>query len=144
MPLGDCRLGLEAIAPDIREMTLQEETLLAPKAWRSTASRRPVVRLLGSYDTYLMGYASRVHAVSPEREKQILPGGGMLRPTICVDGRFVGTWTSAKTQKKLTVTLEPFGRIEDAWAGEIEAEAKDIARFEGLADAVVGHTPRAK
>lgn len=145
LPLGDCRLGMEAISQEFREVSSTAgETLLVPKGWRSASARRPVVRLLGAYDTYLMGYASRAHAVSPEWEKIVLPGGGILRPTICVDGRFVGTWASAKTAKKLTVTVEPFGRIEDAWVGQIEAEAADIARFEGLAEAVVGHTPRAK
>jgi len=132
LPLGDCRLGLEAIAKDIREMTVAGETLLAPKGWRSTASRRPVVRLLGSYDTYLMGYASRSHAVDQAGEKVILPGGGVLRPTICVDGRFVGTWRAKKSAKRFDVTLEPFGGLDDAWLPTLEAEAADIARFEGI------------
>lgn len=145
LPLGDCRVGLEAIGKEMREVgSAAGDTLLAPKGWRATAPRGPVVSLLGAYDTYLMGYASRAHAVSLADEKQVLPGGGILRPTICVDGRFVGTWTSEKSAKRLKVALEPFGRIEDSWVSQIEAEASDIARFEGIAEAVVGHTPRAK
>ena len=56
----------------------------------------------------------------------ILPGGGILRPTICVDGRFVGTWSQKKTKKKLDVTLEPFDRVDERWMPAIEAEAADI------------------
>lgn len=145
LPLGDCRLGLEAIGTEIREVSSATGgTLLAPRGWKPAASRRPIVSLLGAYDTYLMGFASRAHAVTPEWEKMVMPGGGILRPTICVDGRFVGTWASKRTVKKLTVTLEPFGRIEDSLGSQIEAEAADIARFEGVAEAVVGHTPRAE
>jgi hypothetical protein len=91
-----------------------------------------VVRLLPAFDTYLMGYESRLHAVDEAGEKVILPGGGVLRPTICVDGRFVGTWSRKNTKSKLTVTLEPFDRIDERWMPAIEAEAADMGRFEGL------------
>lgn len=133
LPLGDCRLGLEAIAGRIREVQVDGgETLLAPRGWRQVAPSGSVVRLLGAYDTYLMGYATRAHAVAPEHEQRILPGGGILRPTICVDGRFAGTWSSAKSAKRLTVTLEPFGDLDPGWVEAIAAEVTDIGRFEGL------------
>ena len=68
-------------------------------------------------------------------EKVILPGGGVLRPTICVDGRFVGTWRQKKSAKRVDVTLEPFSPLDDAWLPALEAEAADIGRFEGLEEA---------
>lgn len=133
LPLGDCRLGLEAVDKEIREVSLSTgETLLAPKGWKPAPSRAPVVRLLGAYDTYLMGFASRAHAVTPEWEKKVLPGGGILRPTICVDGRFVGTWASKKAGGKLTVTLEPFAFLDEGWLAALEGEVADIGRFENL------------
>lgn len=138
LPLGQCRFGLDAIAHEIREVKLASGVAaFAPKGWRASVPRSPVVRLLGAYDTYLMGYENRRHAVSESDEKQVLPGGGVLRPTICVDGRFVGTWTSKKAGKRLTATLEPFGRLKGAWRDAIEREAADIARFEGLESASV-------
>ena len=81
-----------------------------------------------------MGYASRSHAVGEAGEKAILPGGGILRPTICVDGRFVGTWSRKNAKKKVTVTLEPFDRLDEDWLLALEAEAADIARFDGFAE----------
>ena len=79
-----------------------------------------------------MGYASRSHAVDEAGEKVILPGGGVLRPTICVDGRFVGTWRQKKSAKRLDVALEPFAPLDEVWLPALEAEAADIGRFEGL------------
>jgi hypothetical protein len=84
-----------------------------------------------------MGYASRSHAVDAAGEKMILPGGGILRPTICVDGRFAGTWSQAKSKTKLAVRLDPFARIDERWGPALAAEAADIARFEGLEKAEI-------
>ena len=58
-----------------------------------------------------------------------------MRPTICIDGRFVGTWRSKKSARGIDLTLEPFSPLEDAWLPALEAEAQDVARFEGLAEA---------
>ena len=55
-----------------------------------------------------------------------------MRPSITVDGRFVGTWSSKRSGRKLAVTLEPFERIEAGWEQALAAEVADIGRFEGL------------
>ena len=96
-----------------------------------------MVRLLPAFDTYLMGYASRAHAVDEAGAKRILPGGGILRPTICVDGRFVGLWSSKRSGKRLEVELEPFAGFDERWREAIAAEVADIGRFEGV-DAALG------
>ncbi len=70
LPLGQCRAGLAAIADEMREVKLASgDAALAPKGWRARAPRSPAVRLLGAYDTYLMGYENRRHAVERERRK---------------------------------------------------------------------------
>ena len=51
------------------------------------AARSPVVRMLGAFDNYNLGYVDRGHAVAPEHEQRIVPGGGIVRPAITVDGR---------------------------------------------------------
>lgn len=132
LPLGDCRSAIESIAGELRTaMKIGDDDALAPKGWTARKPASPVVKLLGAYDTYLMGFDSREHAVGPEGEKKILPGGGVLRPTICVDGRFAGTWSSKRSGAKLTVTLEPFGELDPAWDEALRAEVADIGRFEG-------------
>ena len=140
LPLGECRLGMERIAAELEQLGGAGQALFAPKGFDTRAPRSPVVRLLPHFDTYLMGYASRSHAVDEAGEKVILPGGGILRPTICVDGRFVGTWSRKNSQNKVSIKLEPFEpfeRIDERWMPALEAEARDIARFEGFSEAAV-------
>jgi DNA glycosylase AlkZ-like len=141
LPLRDCRLGLQRIASELVEVrgcsaAGAPTTLLALRDTKLRAPRAPLVRLLPSFDTYLMGYATRAHAVDDPGERRILPGGGVLRATICVDGRFVGLWASKRNGNRLTVTLEPFEPLDGSVLSALEAEVSDIGRFEGLAAAL--------
>ena len=146
LPLRDCRAGLARIASELAEHSAgatstsmgrttrpagPDPPLLPLRASRPRVQRSPLVRLLGAFDTYLMGYASRRHAVDEARERRILPGGGVLRPTICVDGRFAGLWASKRSGRKLAVTLEPFSPLGDDVIAAIETEVEDLGRFEG-------------
>ena len=130
LPLRDCRAGIGRIATELDELRCRAETLLVPRGWAARAPRSPVVRLLPAFDTYLLGYASRAHAVDEEGARRILPGGGILRPTICVDGRFAGLWSSKGGGTRLSVMLDPFPGFNESWWPALEAEAEDIGRFE--------------
>ena len=132
LPLRDCRAGIARIARELDELTADGEALLAPRGWSARAPRSPAVRLLPAFDTYLMGYANRAHAVDAPGERRILPGGGILRPTVCVDGRFVGLWSSKRSGRRLAVSIDPFPGFDAGWREAIAAEVADIGRFEGV------------
>jgi hypothetical protein len=131
LPLRDGRAGIAAIATELDELRSGGETLLRLKR-SPRAAAGPVVRLLGAFDNYNMGYADRGLAVADDHVKQMVPGGGIVRPTITVDGRFVGTWASRRSGSKLSVTVEPFTELDRATLATIENEVADIGRFEGL------------
>lgn len=86
----------------------------------------PGVRLAPAFDNYLIGYRRRT-ALLADHQHQRVYQGGMIRPTLLVDGRIVGTWTLDRD--RISVGLfEPVSRR----AGEaVEAEAADIGRFLG-------------
>jgi hypothetical protein len=129
LPLRDGRGGIAAIAAELDEVRVGGEILLRPKrAPRAAAGR--VVRLLGAFDNYNLGYEDRGFAVAEENVKQMLPGGGIVRPTITVDGRFAGTWASKRSGRRLAVTVEPFAKLDRATVAAIEDEVADIGRFE--------------
>jgi Winged helix DNA-binding domain len=134
LPLGQCRIGLERIAPELVEL---DASLIVLRCTKLRAPRAPLVRLLPAFDTYLLGYESRAHAVDAAGERRILPGGGVLRPTICVDGRLVGLWSSKRSGDRLAIDLEPFEPLDEAVLAAIQAEVADIGRFEGLAATLV-------
>ena len=104
-------------------------------AWRprrgAPRARGSLVRLLPAFDTYLMGHRDRDFIAPPDLWRRILPGGGILRPAILVDGRAVGIWSSKRAGRKLKVVIEPFDRLDAATAAAVDAEVADVARFEG-------------
>jgi hypothetical protein len=131
LPLRDARIGFERIARELEPVETAAGSLFT-LAGTARLPRSPVVRLLGAFDNYNLGYEDRGFAVGDENVKQIVPGGGIVRPTIAVDGRFAGTWSSRRNGKKLAVTLEPFAGIDPEIDEALAAEVADIGRFEGL------------
>lgn len=131
LPLRDGRLGLERIASELDEVKAGGDTLLvlgrAPRAAPS-----PTVRMLGAFDNYNLGYESRGFAVGSENVKRVVPGGGIVRPAIVADGRFIGTWSSKRSGKRLAVTIEPFEELDAPTELALSAEVADIGRFEGV------------
>jgi hypothetical protein len=94
-------------------------------------SSRPVVRLLPAYDTYLLGYRRREPALDARYARRIQAGGGVIHPTVVVDGRVAGRWRLERTRTGRTVHIEQFG-APPAWlAEELAEEAADLGRFLG-------------
>lgn len=89
----------------------------------------PTVRLLPSFDTYLLGYQKRDLIVSPRYAKRINAGGGLLRPTLLADGYAMGTWKSKRQKNHLEVLVEPFDHLASEVSAGVEAEVSDLARF---------------
>jgi hypothetical protein len=79
-----------------------------------------------------MGYRDRAFLAPDDRWAKIMPGGGMLRPCVLVDGVAVGLWRARRAGKQIIVELEPFERFDAATRTAIEVEVADLGRFEGV------------
>jgi Winged helix DNA-binding domain len=135
--LKDVRGALSRIGGELAEVRVGET-----RAWRlRAAARRPrgrIVRLLPAWDNYLMGHRDRDFIASPAEWRRIMPGGGLLRPAILVDGLAVGTWSMRRRGGNLEVAVEPFAELEPETRKAIESEVADIARFERASATIRG------
>lgn len=114
LPLSVARRGLAAAGDDeLRELPGTRDEP-APRAL-----------LLAAFDTLMLGYRSRSPVVAAADDRQVLPGGGMLRPVVLIDGVAAGTWTLTRG----TVTIRWFRR--PAEPAELAVEQADVARFLG-------------
>lgn len=139
LPLGELRAGLGAIGSELTETRAGEQTLLSLKAGKARLPRAGQLRLLGAFDTYVLGYASRDFAVSSTHGKGInTSGGGMIEPVIVRDGEVLGLWRMSRKGGAIEATLEPFEPLSAADREAIDAEIEDVARFEGLPATLVG------
>jgi hypothetical protein len=128
--LGEIRSALAGIGGELAEARVGDQPAWTLKGV-ARRPRRRIVRLLPAWDTYLMGYRDREFLAQPARWRRIMPGGGILRPSVVVDGVAAGTWRLRRSGSAMRVEVEPFADLDPAAAEAIAAEAVDIGRFEG-------------
>jgi len=88
------------------------------------------VRLLGHFDTFLLGYRRRHHLGDEKAEDWIHHGGGgWIRPVVCVDGWIVGGWRLRHTPQEAEMTVLPFERLSGRVEAGISREVAAIGRF---------------
>ncbi|MFJ8911736.1 winged helix DNA-binding domain-containing protein [Amycolatopsis sp. NPDC102389] len=124
LPLGLCRKAFAAL-----ELVPAGQGFALPETELSALPCPP--RLLGAFDTYLLGYRDRDLLLDPADAKRVNSGGGMIAPTVLVDGRIAGTWHTKRTAKQTKVVLEPFATLPRSAITGLESEVDDYGRFLG-------------
>ncbi|WP_418961058.1 winged helix DNA-binding domain-containing protein [Streptomyces tritici] len=136
LPLGRARTAWRALADAGTTTAYEGLTVLAPR--RSTDGETcdgdgndsgPDVRLLPAYDNYLTGYRSRDLSVPAAHRRAVWPGGGLLRPTVTVDGLAVGTWSRQVTAPSADVRVDLFAPLPAAARAALAAETEAVSRF---------------
>jgi hypothetical protein len=133
LPMRDVRAGLEGIAHEIEEVRVGEQTMLAPRGGLPRLPKTGQVRMLGNFDTYLLGWKDRRFSVADEHAVHVKEGGGgWIRPVIVEDGIVLGGWRSRRQGGRLEITLNLPDAERERIGAKIEDEIADIARFEGM------------
>ena len=119
LPLRDARTGFAAIAAE-----LDQVRVLGRAAWvpRGLEPAPPHVRLLPAFDGILLGHRDRALTVGPEHARDVYPGGGILRPTVLVDGQVAGLWRIERGAPVVSAF---------AVAPDLDDEIADVVRFRG-------------
>lgn len=129
LPVGTASRGFALVADELVPSG-EGYALAGPTEPADVAT--PVVRLLGAFDTYLLGYRpvgyrGRADILPAAHAKRILPGGGIIHPAVLVDGRIVGRWR----RRGDLVDVEPFTPLTAAVRSALVAEVDDLGRFVG-------------
>ena len=140
LPISSIRAAWREVAGQFMEVEVGGTAAWMPgqfAEWLDALSEPvmiPIVRLLPSFDLYLLGYRDRRMVVPERYAKRVNAGGGMIHPTVLVNGRVVGTWKSERKKDGIEVVVEPFERIEsdiDVYKA-LEIEVEDVGRFLGM------------
>jgi Winged helix DNA-binding domain len=131
--LGDCRAAFTAISSELAEVRVGPLRLAMLRRAALRAPRGRLVRLLPGFDNYFLGHADRDFAVPPVEVARVWPGGGIIRPTVLVDGIAVATWSTNRSAARNAITIDAFAPIDDEARAAIAHEVEDVGRFEGLA-----------
>jgi len=92
----------------------------------------PVVRLLPSFDCYVMFYSPREAFVEEAQRSRIFrQTAGWNYPALVVDGFAAGTWNLRRRSKRIDIILETFRGLTSSEKTRIQEEAADIGEFYG-------------
>ena len=131
LPSGVVKAAMAGIANEtssFREAQPELRTLGARPT--DAPADRPIVRLLGNFDTFLLGYRRREHVGDANAEEWIHQGGGgWIRPVVCVDGWITAGWGLERSGSGFDLKLTPFERHSSRIERGIAQEAAAISRF---------------
>lgn len=88
------------------------------------------VRLLPAFDNYLIGYRDRDALLPPHRQRLVY-NGGMISPTVLVDGWVMGVWSLDRSRKTARLAVRTFEQLRPTIRRALAAEADDLSRFFG-------------
>jgi uncharacterized protein YcaQ len=124
-------LGEEAVEVDVDGTA---GWMLREHAEQAAAEEPPkgVVRLLPGFDMWVIGAARDAAALlDPAEKKRVYRDQGWISPVLLVNGRMDGVWKHERKGKRLTVTIEPLGKLPKWARREAETEAERLAGFLG-------------
>jgi hypothetical protein len=99
---------------------------LPSQAQLPRADPEPVVRLLGSWDHWLLSWTDRTLTIPASHIDVTLVSGLMCA---YADGLAFGTWRMEREQNHLTVIVEPFAGLPRGVKTGLELEAADLGRY---------------
>lgn len=131
LSVGETREILESIKSKLVSETLGDRTY-----WffneRETDIRGTLrAAFLPAFDEYLVGYTDRSAAIARRHANRMHPGGGILNPTVVVDGTIVATWKRAVKKEGVHVTVHVFDRLKKSQRNAIQEAAERYGRFVG-------------
>lgn len=131
LTVAEAKVGLEAAKVELTSTALEGATYwFADGSW--TKEKSPSAHLLPFFDEFLVAYKGRSAALEPSYVKQVNAGGGLLNPTVVLDGRVVGTWKRTLGKTSVSLTLSLFAPLDKTQIQSIRAAAERYGRFLGL------------
>ncbi len=129
---SDARAGLDMAKPYLAQDVVGGQVYWFPSSTLSAHASLPTAYLLPAFDEYLVGYKDRSAVLNTLFVKQTNAGGGILNPTIVIDGQVVGTWKRAVTKGSVSITLYPFAALGKAEEQAVALAAQRFGAFLGL------------
>ncbi|HEU5474754.1 MAG TPA: winged helix DNA-binding domain-containing protein [Actinophytocola sp.] len=132
LPVGRCRQAFADIDAELAPVSAGGEPAFVLAGTELDAPGHNGVRLLGHFDTYLLGYHKRRLAVPERFDRRIQTGGGFIMPAVLDGGRAVGTWRQVRRRNGLVVAVEPFTTIARRALPALRAEVASVGQFLNL------------
>ena len=136
MPIGEAQAAWTAAAGDFRAVSVDGEDAWIHRADLAALAATPpdgsAVRLLPSFDPFLLAHASKDHLIEPRHYKRVYRSQGWLSPVVLRGGRVEGVWRMEAAGRATTLDVRPFARPGRELKSGIHEEAALLGRFLGM------------
>ena len=95
---------LEELACEVSGSILLREDV---SALRKCSASESCVRLLPTFDSYLLAHRQKDHLLTPANYKRVYRNQGWISPVVLVNGSIAGVWSHKLKNKKLMVEVDP-------------------------------------
>jgi len=113
--MGETRAVWESLEKELVEVLVENKkaSLLRKDlaALRNCDPGEPVLRLLPNFDPFLLAHAEKNHLVHDRHYKRVYRQAGWISPVVLLNGRVIGTWSSAQKPSSGEKCQRP-GRLE--------------------------------
>jgi hypothetical protein len=136
LPVSDARLAIQLAGTQLEEATFDGCSYWFARPAAPSPPARAGAYLLPAFDEYLVGYTDRSAVLEPAWMLRVNAGGGILHPTLVIDGRVVGTWKRRLARGRVLFSPAPFGMLSKETTRALARAFERYADFLGLARAV--------
>ncbi|MBF6593482.1 MAG: AlkZ family DNA glycosylase [Thermaceae bacterium] len=126
LTVADAKVGLEPVKPEFTHADVNDVTY-----WfiDNVGSGEIAPQLLPFFDEFLVAYKDRGAALEPSHTPKVNAGGGLLNPTVVLNGRVVGTWKRTFKKDTVFISLNLFMPLSKVQTQAVHAAAERYGRF---------------
>ena len=145
-PMAEVKAAWAAVQDELVEVSIAGTPGVLSRGWllrtdvkvaQNSLLKEPHVRLLPSFDPWVLGHADKNQLVDARYYKRIFRSAAWVSPVVLVNGRAAGLWSHKRQGKQLAVSIEPFEKFSKPVRTLIDAEAVRLGEFLGLPARVV-------
>jgi len=135
MSVGEAVPVLERLVSEVVEVEVEGKRVLALREDLEELRNAVLddgeqcVRLLPSFDCFMLGHKDKSHLVDKAYYKRVYRKAGWLSPVVLVNGHVLGIWSHKQRGKRLHITIEPFTKVSRIIHKGIHKEASDLAQL---------------
>ncbi len=129
---SDAKRGLEMNKDRLEKAVVEGQTYWFHPSRDTAKARASAAYLLPFYDEYVVSYKDRSSIFDAKYARLVNNRGGILHPTIVIDGQVIGTWKRTIGKDTVTILLQPFVRLTVRQKEGIAGAAKQYGEFLGM------------
>jgi hypothetical protein len=131
--MKEIKQAWEAVSDQLIEVSIEGSPAWLPRKSLKNLSEagfsETVVRLLPSFDPFLLAHASKDHLVHSAHYNRVYRKQWWISPVILLNGRVAGIWSHTRKSGRLSLEVAPFEKSPKKVRALIEEEAASLARF---------------